>query len=253
MAARETHDRPHFLILGAMKCGTSSLYGMLCRHPGFQPAFEKEVHFFDIAYHHGWQWYEGHFPAPGPGRITGEASPYYLFHPHCPRRVHECLPPVKLIVLLRNPVDRAYSHYQHMVRDGHETLSFEDALAAEPDRIQAEYDRLVRDERYESPTHRHYSYLSRGFYADQLAAWLRHFPREQLLVENAEDLFARPSEVYSRVLRFLGLEEQRTEMEPLNTGGDYSGMGPETRAVLTEFFRPHNQRLKELLGVDYGW
>ncbi|HET7626188.1 MAG TPA: sulfotransferase [Verrucomicrobiae bacterium] len=167
--------RPTFIIVGAQKAGTTSLYHLLYRHPRIKPAKKKELHYFDNNYFRDQSWYESMFPLArlffgAPSKvakpITGEASPYYLFHPSAVSRMARTLPDAKLIVLLRNPVERAYSHYQHQVRSRTENLSFEDALASEKERIQGEAEKLLKDDRFRSAKHRRYSYLSRGIYAD---------------------------------------------------------------------------------------
>ncbi len=146
---------PDFIIIGAMRGGTTSLYSYLTEHPNIGPAYMKEVHFFDVYFHKGLPWYRAQFPSTvqkyytervqKQNFITGEASPYYLFHPHAPRRIARLLPHVKLIVQLRNPVSRAYSHYYHEVNGGHEKLSFAEAIDREEDRIGKETEKLARD------------------------------------------------------------------------------------------------------------
>lgn len=244
---------PDWLIIGAMKSGTSTLYGLLARHPRVAPAVEKEVHFFDVHYDRGPDWYRSCFPPRDGALSRGEASPYYLFHPHCPRRVASVVPEVRLVVLLRNPVERAYSHYQHMVRDGLETLPFQAALELEADRVVPEHHRLLREPLALSTAHRNHSYLTRGLYAEQLEGWLEHFPREQLLVLQAESFFADPLAGYARVLRFLDLDFYAPDRcEALNTGS-YAGLDPDVRATLAGFYQPHNQRLYALLGEEFDW
>ena len=141
---------PDFLIIGTQRGGTTSLYNYLVEHPGIGAASIKEVHFFDTPhFKQGLAWYRGHFPSAFQryyverslkhGFVTGEASPYYLFHPHAPKRVAGLMPQMKLIVMLRNPVDRAYSHYHHEVAGGHEKLAtFEEAIACEDERLAGE-------------------------------------------------------------------------------------------------------------------
>ncbi len=254
---------PDFIIIGTQKGGTSSLYDYLAQHPCIAPALESEVHFFDANFHKGINWYRAHFPSllyrdyvrkvQGRQLITGEKSPYYMFYPHAPRRIFETLPHVKLIVMLRNPVDRAYSHYYHQVRKGRETLSFEEAIAAEPERLKGELEKILEDERYTSYSHVHFSYLSRGIYVDQLKVWMRFFPREQFLILKSEDFFADPPAVYRQVLAFLGLPDWELRNYKKHNVGRYSEMDPATRRRLVEYFRPHNQRLYDYLGVDFGW
>lgn len=267
---------PDFLIIGAQRCGTTSLYRYLIGHPCVAPAFRKEVHFFEKNFVKGVDWYREHFPSlffrqyvrtvRRQEFVTGEASVYYIFHPLASRRVFETIPGVKLIALLRNPVDRAYSHYQHEVRKGRETLSFEEAIEREPERLTGERERMLADERYDSFNVRYHSYLTRGLYADQLENWLTLFPRDRLLVIRSEDFFADPAAVLAQTLGFLGLSRWEPRTFPkYNYAGhprltaatygyaSYRKMDPATRRRLVDYFQPHNERLYELLCRDFGW
>jgi hypothetical protein len=255
---------PDFIIIGAQKCGTTSLYRFLTeQHPGIAPALEKEIHFFDIAFGKGLNWYRAHFPTilykqylkkvRGQDLITGEASPYYIFYPHASRRIFETVPQVKLIVLLRNPVERAYSHYHHQVTRGRETLSFEQAIEAEPQRLSGELEKILADENYISFNQAHFSYLARGIYVDQLQAWTNLFPPEQLLILNSEAFFADPAATYRQVVAFLNVPESVLQSTRKRNVGSYQKMSPATRQRLVEYFRPHNQRLYEYLGTNFNW
>lgn len=254
---------PDFLIIGAQKSGTTSLYSELCRHPNMAPALTKEVHFFDQHYHRGINWYRAHFYAAwqrfwreqsqGRRPITGEASPYYLFYPHAPARVQAMLPQVKLIILLRNPIDRAYSHYHHQVARGREPLAFEDALAAEPARLAGETTKILTDEQYVSFNHVHFSYQARGLYVDQLMAWAKLFPPEQMLILNAEAFFQAPAAVFNQVTTFLGLPAYAIGGWPKRNRGSYAPMAPATQQRLAAYFAPHNQRLYDYLGAAFPW
>jgi hypothetical protein len=227
----------------------------------------KELHFFDERYERGLDWYRTFFPLAierriahmrGRGLLAGEATPYYLFHPLVPERVAASLPDARLIALLRDPIERAYSHYQLMFRTGREKLSFEDAVAAEEKRLAREDvigDEGVRTKRgaLTHQQHRHRAYITRGLYADQLDRWYAHFPREQLMVIRAEDFLSRPSEIYSDVLRFLGVREwQPTDFVARNRGS-YAPIDPELRAQLEERFAEPNARLGALLGWERTW
>jgi Sulfotransferase domain len=253
---------PDFVIIGAQRCGTTSLYNNLKKHLYIVPALKKEVHFFDINFNKGADWYRAHFPSyiykytkriGGQNFITGEASPYYIFHPHAPKRVAELLPQIKLIALLRNPVDRAYSHYHHEVRIGYETLSFEEAIAREKERLLAEATKMQEDEDYCSFNHRHYSYLSRGIYIDQLKNWMQFFPSEQVLILKSEDFYNDPPTVVARVLEFLGLPNCRIENSGKYNYHPYSKMDTTVRKDLIAYFEPLNQALYDYLNVDFGW
>jgi hypothetical protein len=191
--------------------------------------------------------------ARGQPLLAGEASPYYLFHPHAARRAAATLPQLRLIALLRNPADRAYSHYQHSVRRGAEKLSFEEALAREPERLAGEEARLEQDERYISYNHQNYSYLARGIYVDQLARWLGAFPRDQLLVVPSERLYAAPQAAIGRVLAALGLPPVPAASYRRPRSPGYPPMDPATRRRLLDYFAPHNRRLYDLLGERFYW
>jgi len=249
---------PDFLIIGAQKCGTSTLYRLLAQHPYVKPSAKKEVHYFDLNFEAGLDWYLSHFPSSrskdGRRVVVGESSPYYMAHSLAPERAARIVPQAKLIALLRNPVDRAYSHYQAAVRQGREPLEFEEAVEAEKNRLRDERARALAEEGYDPAITQHYSYLARGIYVNQLREWHKFFDREQLLVLKSEDFFSNQSDTFERVLNFLGLPQwQPDAMVARNTGGYKERMNPETRERLQAYFEPHNRRLYEYLGRDLGW
>jgi hypothetical protein len=246
---------PGFLILGAQKAGTTALYAYLRRHPEITGPSWKEVSFFDRHWTRGEAWYRGNFPNVwrSRGDLIGEASPSYLFHPLAPRRVAELVPAAKLIVLVRNPVERAYSHYQHEVALGREPLSFEEALAAEDERTAGEEARLAAEPGYFSHAWWNYTYRARGRYAEQLERWLEVFPREQLLVLPSEELLREPEATHAFVLEFLGAGSHRLDSYPRVFERSYEPMSPDTRARLVAEFEEPNRRLYGLLGRDLAW
>jgi Sulfotransferase domain len=248
---------PSVLIIGAQKSGTTSLFNYLVRHPDVLPSLRKEVHYFDFNYDRGLKWYRAHFPYTHQlrrGTLTLDASPYYQVHPLVPQRAAELLPGVKLVALLRNPVDRALSHYQHEVRGGRETLSFAEAIEKEPERLAGEEKRLREDPSYYSYNHHRYSYMQRGLYVEQLRRWVEHFPRSQLLVLQAESLFRAPAEVTGEVYRFLGLAPHKLELKkPFVQVGYDRQMPADLRSKLVNYFEPYNRELFQWLGQEYDW
>jgi hypothetical protein len=257
---------PDFLIIGTQRGGTTSLYRYLAQHPAVAPTLvSKGVHYFDVHYERPFSWYRGHFvPRPyrairerqiGERVLTGEASPYYLFHPLAPSRVAEALPNAKLIAILRDPVTRAFSQFRHEVDGGYEDMpTFEGAIDAEPGRLAGEIERLKSEPGYASFHHEHHSYLARGLYVEQLRAWLSLFAREQLLVIESERLCGEPDVVYGEVLTFLGLPQRPLRSHPTyNTSRRSEPMRPETRVRLAEYFMGPSRELAELLGRDPGW
>jgi hypothetical protein len=263
---------PDFIIIGAAKSGTTSLYGSLTDHPFVLPCttsdphFQntKEIHFFSSGFQRGEDWYRSHFPLESERRefetehgrpcLTGEASPSYISSYWAAGRIRNVLPDVRLLAVLRNPVDRAYSQFQMSRRQGLEPLdSFEEATAAEADRLRPEVARLSTDPHYTSPDFGCWSYLARSRYAEQLERWLELFPREQFLFLKAEDLFADPETALSTTYDYLGLPPHAPEGVSRLNSAQYEGIEPDVRAQFTEYFRPHNERLYELIGIDFGW
>jgi hypothetical protein len=247
---------PDFLIVGAQKSGTSSLYRWLGEAASIEVPSKKELHYFDDNFHRGIGWYRACFggrAGPSDGAMTGEASPYYLFHPLVPRRVRETLPEVKLIAVLRDPVERAVSHYYHELGNGVESLPLEAALDREPERLDGEAERMVAEPGYVSFNHRHFSYQARGVYADQLRAWREEFPPEQMLVIKSERLFEDTRAEVARVLDFLGVEPEPPASLPPWNQRSYPAIPPAVATRLAERFAPDNQRLYELIGEDFGW
>jgi hypothetical protein len=256
---QDTGALPDFLVIGAKKAGTTYLYRLLSQHPLVEPAASKEIHFFDALYEEGVEWYRQCFPAPrrkeGRTTITGEATPY-MANRHSAQRAAEVAPRARLIALLRNPVDRAYSDYQQMARTGRETRTFEEAIGME--NAQPSCGAGTSKEHEDLPRLDDNSkYLSRSVYVDHLLLWSEFFGRERMLVLKSEDFFARPQETLGRVLRFLDLPPQELKpprmREKRNRGSYEQKMDPETRRRLEEYFGPHNRRLYGYLGRDLGW
>lgn len=247
---------PSFLILGGQRCGTTSLYRYLCEHPDVRPALVKEVQYFTLNYGRGPDWYRSNFPRLRERGVSFDASPYYLFHPAAPQRAAGLLPDARLIALVRNPVDRAFSHYQHNVGLGVEKLSFDDALDAEESRLAGEEDRLADDPGYSSPAHRRFSYVARGRYEPQVARWLRCYGPDALKVIVSEEFFADPGRTLDDLADFLGLATFRIDRYQTYTRrGRWDGppMGDRVRGRLQEEFRESNAALQERLGRLVPW
>ena len=262
--AKKLYMLPDTIIIGAMKCGTTSLFRYLCEHPNFSPPKSKEIHYFDYNYDKGLGWYSRQFPTKkmkwngqlkGQQIITGEASPYYMFHPHAMRRIAHLLPDVKLIVLLRNPVDRAYSHYHNEVRHGRESLlTFEEALDAEPGRIDGELEKMLKDETYFSVHHGHHTYLSRGVYVEQLKTCHEYFKKEQFLIVDSAKMSADLQGVYNNVCAFLGLPPHTIKNAKPHNRGSYKDPLPDSlRRRLIDYYAPYNQALYDFLGMKFDW
>ncbi len=257
---------PDFLLIGAQKCGTTSLYHYLVEHPYIVSASRKQMHFFDNNFDKGIIWYRTHFPSyfykyyfrqrRKQDFITGEATPYYIFHPLAARRISQMVPQAKLMLILRNPVDRAYSHYNHEMRKGTETISFAEALDKEAERLAGEKEKMIADGNYYSFNYQRHSYQARGVYADQMEEWLKYFPLEQFLILKSEDFYKNPTATLQEILAFLKLPERSdfklSDYKNYNEGG-YGKMESAMRERLVQYFYPHNQRLYKIIGRDLGW
>jgi hypothetical protein len=263
--ARRFRLLPSFLIVGAERCGTTSMFKLLRQHPAiFGTSLRKqEVHFFDVRYGFGLSWYQAHFPvaavaraaarASGTNPVSFEASPYYMFHPLAPTRINNDLPGVKLLVLLRDPVERAYSAYANHVGHGLETESFERALELEDSRLAGEAERIVADPSYRSYNHRHCSYRTRGHYADQLEHLEKIFGRDRIHVVDSNDFFDTPGPAYKEVLGFLGLPDVGNPTFTPENARPRSPMPESVRAQLEEHYRPYDERLTRWLGQPPSW
>ena len=255
---------PSFLIIGVRKGGTTSLFAYLNSHPHVLPCLVKEPHFFDLHFGYGDTIYRACFPSQRQVRKLkaasscavhwGEASTCYIYYPQVPQRVKDVLPEGKFILLLRNPVERAFSHYEHNKRHGIETRSFEDAIEEELSLGPAGCLDIKRAEANGSQHHRYFCYLSRGLYFEQIKNWHSVFPKEQMLIIKSEDLFRNTATEFRKVLAFLGLEDWQPEegFRPYNVGVK-GRLDPRTRDRLAPFYKPPNEQLYDYLGVDYGW
>ncbi len=265
-----TGDRrtlPDVLVLGGQRCGTSSLYKYLGRHPDVVPSLRKEVDYFTFDYWRGEEWYRAHFPLEmrrtlsqrrGKPFVTFEATPNYLLDRRAAERAHGLVPDAKLIVLLRDPAQRAVSQYHHNLRLEHEPLDLLDALRAEEERLAGEYERLAADPKYRAFPLRRHSYVERGRYAEQIARWLEWYQRDQLLVLRFDALIRRPVETLGRIQDFIGVPRwQPPEFRNHSYAGDgssgYPEPSPQVRGFLDEQFAAPNAELVAMLGEEYRW
>ena len=241
---------PNALIIGAAKAGTTSLFDWLSQHPAVAPSRIKEVKYFDHNWSRGPAWYRAQF-SPKRHDVILEASPNYLWNGFVPTRVRALLGSPKLIVLLRDPVDRAYSHYAMKVREGSETLSFEAALAAEPGRLARLAERATGGDEAVLGDHERFAYAGGSLYADRLEPWFAVFPRESFLFIRAEDLFADPRRELARTLDFLGLSPFAFPDPAPKNIGEYAPLDPRLRERLERSFAEPNRRLADLTGIRW--
>ena len=272
---------PSFLIIGAAKSGTTSLYAHLIEHPNIIPASMKEVQFFQYLRNTKTSFYRSHFPIKRKNLITGEATASYFPHPFVPARVHKLLPLVKLIVILRNPVERAYSSFHYKVKLGEQIAeNFEDAIKTELKRIEIENTKpefKIGNAKYDHPS---FSYLRHGLYAQHLEKWLKFFPKEQLLIIHTKEFQNNTEITLAKTFDFLGLPKYKIKSvdkkkirKIFSRGGyesdvtqktgsrtqtlfneqNYPEMKSETKKFLCNFFKPHNEKLFKIIEKRFDW
>jgi hypothetical protein len=265
-----TSDRrplPDFLIVGTKRGGTTSLWNYLVQHPlvpRLFPAWNtKTSHYFEENWPRGEAWYRSHFPTVkqraalerrhgGPSKV-GEAAPLYMFHPLVAGRVAELMPQARIVVLLRDPVERAFSHWKERRTEGKEPLDFAAALAAEQERTAGERERLIADPNAFSEPFDWWSYRARGRYLEHLEPWLERFDRSQLLFLPSETFYRDPARSYATVLDFIGLPPYELRAYDVFNDRPSRGMDDAVRAELAAYYRPYNEALSARLGVSFDW
>jgi len=255
---------PSFVVAGAQRCGTTSLYKTLVDHPDVMSAgLHKGVHYFDTAYDRGPRWYRSHFPleltarrreaSTGIRPMTGEASPYYMFHPLVAERMAKDLPDVKVIVMLRDPVERAYSAFTHETARGFETETFERAVALEGERLAGVDEAFVSDPYHLSLAHQHNAYVARGYYVDQLIRLEKHLGRDRLHVVDSDDLFMDHAPTFEAVTRFLGLRSWQPDGFQKRNARPRRALEGTLREQLEDHFAPYDDRLAQWWGRTPSW
>lgn len=250
---------PTVMVVGAQRSGTTSLYRLLQSHPQIVwPQLIKSPHWFDVNYDQTWEWYLSHFPLRvtlGRGdtrRITGEAAPYYLFHPYAAERIARHVPEARVIAILRDPVSRAWSHYQHEVARGHEDLDFEAALDAEPLRLRGSDEVLARPGGVHDG-HLYHSYVGRGLYAQQLKRYDDLFDRSQVFVTFTADIKQEPQRVFDEICRFLDISPIPLATQSHHHARRYDSLPPHLRERLEDQFAAPDRELEQLLGQTPPW
>jgi Sulfotransferase domain len=253
--------RPSVIIVGAQRCGTTTLYRVLSEHPALaRPTVAKGTGYFDVRYDHGPRWYAGQFPLArparrkhGPDATTFESSGYYLFHPLAAGRIAKDLPDARVVVMVREPVERAYSAHRHELARGFETEEFERAVELEDERLAGEVEKIVADPSYESFHHRHHGYLARSRYSEQIDRFIDELGQDRVYVVDADVFFADPVVEFERLRTWLGLPAwQPSAVEQWNAR-PRTPMAPELREKLERYFEPYDARLAEQMGRAPSW
>lgn len=247
--------KPDFLIIGAQKAGTTSLYKYIEKYSeNFVPPINKELYFFTRKYNNGFNWYKALFKNKK-NMKTGEGTPNYLFYHKAPERIVQHLPKVKLVVLLRNPIDRAYSQYRFQNDTDrlniYNPLSFEEAIKEDIYRYNNNI--YTKNDEFDY-IYKYFSYISRGIYYDQLIKWFRFFPRDQILIIKSEDFFKNTENILEKVFEFIGLEFNNKQLNfKQYNKNSYNELDKKIHQYLEEFYKPHNAKLYKLLNKDFEW
>lgn len=265
---------PDFLIIGTKRGGTTSFYFDLLAHPDimrlYPPPFPlvkqeatKGVHYFDSNFVRGERWYRSYMPTTasrevhrrrrGVSPVVGEASPYYLFHPAAAERAHSVVPQARIIVLLRDPVLRTYSHWKERRRSHAESLEFAPALEAEPGRLAGERQRLIANPSYYSYAWEQQSYATQSRYAEALRPWIEKFGKDRIHAVASEDYYDRPAEVLADVDEFLGISRRGGSTGVIRNAAQGSPLPDEVRTDLEMRFRTPNEDLFDMLGHRLPW
>ena len=244
---------PDLIVIGVMRSGTTSLYHYLGQHPCILKSAYDELGYFDDNYDLGEYWYRSLFPSVFQKRkleknngkfMTYDVTPFYIYNKKIPKRIHETLPNSKIIVILRNPIDRAYSNFL-----GTQEKKFEDVIANEKRNI-GNIDRTNEEEYYKFV---HNSLLARGFYAEQLEKWYKIFPKDHILIIKSEEFARDTKKIMNEIFQFLELKNYNIPDISKKNKIHYEPMKKETRKDLIEYFRPYNKKLYSLVGRDFDW
>jgi len=245
---------PDFIISGTVRSGTTSLYYNICEHPSVLPASYDEIGYFDSNYHLGINWYRSMFPTEKEMKqvkketnfaITGEDTPFYFWKKEAAERIFQDIPNSKIIIIFRNPVDRAYSNYNLGIRKKTESLSFEDAIDEEMN--------FLKTHSFRDAVDRRRSYLSKGLYENQIKIWFDNFPREQIHILCTEDMKKNPKESLLKIFQFLGIPNYTLKNPQKQKLAEYKKMDDKTREKLLTFYEPYNQKFFETIQEKFDW
>ena len=251
---------PDFFVIGVVRSGTTSLYHYLGQHNQIARASYDELGYFDDNFHLGENWYRSLFPTIFTKKkietkygkfLTYDVTPFYIYNPLVIKRMHTLFPNAKIIANLRNPVDRAYSNYHIMLKNGSEAIPFEKVIESEIQEIEKKSaflddESFLVDDFYEI-------LLARGFYADQLEKWFHVFPKEQLLITSSEELSNKTEITLDNIFKFLDVSGQKIHDLSRKNKRIYPKMNSETRRKLADYYRPHNEKLFRLIGKRFEW
>ncbi|MEM8672553.1 MAG: tetratricopeptide repeat protein [Cyanobacteria bacterium P01_G01_bin.67] len=239
-------NAPDFLLIGATKCGTTSLFNYLSHHPQILAPHKKEINFFNFNYNQGVEWYLAHFPAITDGKeyLTGEASPFYIYHAQAAERIRQLFPDIKIIVMLRNPVNRTISEYYHAANHGLEQRSLTAIIEQEKQLLATQSRSEVLNK---------FGYLINSIYFDRIVQWQSNFSDKNTLIIDSEMFFAQTEQIMQQIWQLLGLPSVSPPQHIRYNLGTYPPVKQEIKKQLQEFFAPYNQQLFAHLNQELSW
>ena len=251
---------PDFLVIGAKRCGTTSLFYHLPEHPCIPKSSHDNMGFFNDNYHLGVNWYKSFFPtiftrnkikSKFGNFLAFDVTTTYMEEESTANNVYQTKPNMKIIVILRNPVDRTYSHFLKNVREKVEKRNFESAVEENMGRMKKEsYEQHETKPKFIVDEN---NYLKKGLYALQLRHWLKIFPRENILIVSTEEFESDQQAIYNKIFKFLNISQFKVKNTEKMEKGSYPPMKSETRNLLLDYFRSHNQELFELINMEFDW
>ena len=252
---------PDFIIIGAGRAGTTALYTYLIQHPSIITASTDndepvaDLHFFEYMISDKISWYKSHFPRKSKNSfVTGEFTSTYMYHKNVPERIFNLIPKIKLIVILRNPIDKAYSTYNQQSHFNEVTSSFEETIKAEFARIDLNKNHIeYTNNNPNFDNYVEYNIIRHGIYFNYLEKWFKIFPKKQIFVVDSNELENFPQQTLNKVFEFLNLSPHEIPNLAKVNVGKYSPMTESTRESLIEFYKPHNAKLNNLLGTNFDW
>ena len=252
---------PNFFVIGGVRCGTTSLYHYLGQHNCIKQAAYDELGYFDDNFHLGLNWYRSLFPTKFIRKkieseykkfLTYDVTPFYIYNPLVVDRIFKFSPNAKIIAVLRNPIDRAYSNYNSKMQgEGDTKTTFEEIINPEIEIIEKNKKNI---DDYAFLVNTFYELLlARGFYAKQLEFWFKKFPRKNILLISSEELATNTDKTISEIFEFLEVPIQKISDLTKQNEIKYPKMKDSTREILINFFKPYNEKLFGVLGRRFNW
>ncbi len=251
---------PNFIVIGVGRGGTTSLFHYLGQHNCITKSAYDEIGFFDDNFHLGLNWYRSMFPTKNHKEniikkygkfLTFEVTPWYIRRPWIANRIKDVLGEIKIIAVLRNPVDRTYSHYNLAVRDKTVLGSFEEVIEKDMKELEKSKSIQKNDDYFNNTVQK--SFLARSFYAEQLENWFDVFDKKNILIISSENLAEKTQETMNSIFDFLNIENQVIpDLQKINVG-KYPKMKEETREILEKYFFDYNENLFNKIEKHFNW